>query len=172
MQRAKLGSKWFGKTKAQADIDTFAAHDGSETWDDAGAAQQIADQAVREIRTTIANQVRDGVAEYATNAQFAMRAEGGELIVGLNMSNHVAPLIVEISLTELINAALDEAYKAVATPDGQDILTALTVLNRGLSKITAALPQAPARPTTVAQPQQAQPKMRRPAVSNGSTVHG
>jgi hypothetical protein len=144
MARPKVGTKYFGKIPATIEgYDAFASHDGKQTWDDGNAAHDFLLKCAEDMKGIIADQVRDGVAEYSSKSQFAIRSDGKDLMIGLRLDNHIAPMILEVSLSDLINAGLEEAYKTIASQPSQDLLTGLASLGRAIAQVTQALPQTP-----------------------------
>jgi hypothetical protein len=174
--KSKPGQRYLGKLGARVvnGLQRFRAHDGTKTWSDGGATetvlksletvedsftqatQQLAGhrQALAgDVRTLVANQVRDAVADYAQDSEWATCVTDGQLCIAMNLSNTEATLIVQTPLRELINAGVAEAWKAAATPAGQDYLAAVFALGRELTKLEGqARKAATAPPPTTAPP--------------------
>lgn len=171
--KARAGQRYLGKIAAKVvnGLARFRAHDGTKTWSDGGASESVLQsletvedtltQAAQqfaghrkvlasEVQTLVANQVRDAVADYASDSEWATCVADGQLCIAMNLSNAEATLIVQAPLRELINAGVAEAWKAAATPAGQDYLAAVFALGRELTKLEAQVRRSAATPAPAA----------------------
>lgn len=130
----KVGHSWLGKLKSTVDKTLWSASAGVVGWDDGGAVEAEIAGSVKRIKRILSDQVREAVGEYATDGEFAMRCEGGQLYVGFRQWDAAGIMICEVPLTALINAAAAEAMASAGTGNSQEFLTAASRLSITLQK--------------------------------------
>lgn len=141
-----------GKIKAAglAGVKAWREHDARETWHPGDISALLApldDVKVRlqgDMEAHVADQVKEAVYEHTRDGVWFMGAsKEGRLLVGLDVGNEVAPLLVKVGLLDLMNATLKEAYGNIASQDSQDVVAALQAFVRQLSALKLE-PQRPA----------------------------
>jgi hypothetical protein len=125
-QPAKPAQRYFGKiTPKVAGYSDWITHDHAQHWGDGGAADELGKEVAQKARTIIAEQTREAVADYARDAQLALTAVRGHLVVAVKLENDGASMIIQVPLAELINAGINEAFKAAFDPGAQDFISTL-----------------------------------------------
>ncbi len=129
-QPGKPAQRFFGKMVAKvAGYGDWLIHDHAPHWGDGGAAddlgKEIGQTVTQRARTVIAEQTREAVAEYVKDAELALTASRGHLVVAVNMQNGGARLIMQVPLADLINGAIKDAFTNAYSPQSQEFLSAL-----------------------------------------------
>lgn len=178
-QTASALPRFYGSLQAAGTIgsDVFAAHDGTQSWDDGGIVQQVMDQAAgdlqnlisdaiermraqttTDVRAIVADQVRDAIHEYASNTKFDLTVIDGALCVACDMGNVAAVLHPYVPVSDLIGRA---SQMAASDPQFVSALTDLATRLMGFvtrapmpAQAPAPVPRAGGRLTAQPQPQQ------------------
>lgn len=172
----KVGSRFWGKVQAKIQgLKAWTEHDHSTSWDDGGVSEQLAQEITSDlsgrIKEVIADQTKEAVSEYARDAQFALGARDGQVMVGLNLASQGARIIVQVPLNELINAAVTDAYQQIAHPEAQAFVSALMKLAGDLGQLRNQM--ARPQPAPEAQPISTSPagsRATRPALKRRPAV--
>ncbi len=139
----KPGQKFFGKSRPKvAGYGDWLLHDHAEHWGDGGAAEELGKEVAVKARTMIAEQTREAVAEYAKDAELALSAHQGHMIVAVNMANDGARLVIQVPLADLINAAVTEAFKSAFAPASQEFISALISTSAQMANLRKELIEA------------------------------
>ena len=84
----KAGAKFWGKLQAKVHgLAGWNEHDHGASWDDGGASDALGRDVAEKAKRMIADQTREAVAEYVTDAAFAMGSVNGQLVVAINMAS-------------------------------------------------------------------------------------
>lgn len=162
-----LKSAWGAIAAKVAGLRDWRDHDGTKTWSDAGQAEKLFAEFLPKVQSVIAQNVKEGVADYAASGEYTLSVRDKTLWVDLRLWNDEATLVVGVPLRDIINKAVGEAYKAAgASPSAQEFLSHILSLSRDLSKMTAQMagPQHQAQqqaPVNFPDPRQIQPQARR-----------
>ena len=108
------GPKTYGGLKPSGTLgaDEFAQHDASKAWDDQGAAEALQLSLVPEVAAYGAEQARQAVLDYTSNAFGDVSAIHNELVFLLDFSNDKASYATFYKLTDMIKKAIVEATHA------------------------------------------------------------
>lgn len=147
---ARAATRWWGKVSAKvAGLKAWHDQDAqtwAQSWDDGGAADKLGASVAEDVRRIIAEQTKEAVAEYAKDAEFALGAVNGQLMVGVNLTSAGGRLIVNIPLNELINKAVQDAWGSAGAPAGQEFIAAILKLTTDMAQLRRAMTQ-PAQST-------------------------
>jgi hypothetical protein len=119
MRRAQLPAQpaqldYYGGLKPTGVIggEQFQTHDASATWNDGGRAAQLAAELTAALKTYGAEQARDAVLDYASDAWADGAMIDGKVAIVVDQSNEAAQFRVhwdlETLLKTIINDALDK----------------------------------------------------------------
>lgn len=135
----------WGKLAAKVSgLKDWREHDASRTWADAGEAARLFDKMLPEVQSIIANNVKEGVAEYAASGEYTLSVREGALWVDLRIWNDDATLVVGIPIRDLLNKGIAEAYPNIAAnPEAQEFFSLIASLGRDIAKITQVSPAGP-----------------------------
>lgn len=117
---------YYGGLKPTGSInaDGFRAHDAATTWDDHGRAVQLAQEIADAIKAYGAEQVRDGVADYNSDAYLDMSVIDDMAVIVMDSSNEAAQFHVYWSLEDLLSKSASDAIAAGDEAMVQAIYTA------------------------------------------------
>lgn len=133
---SRAGAKFWGKLQARVHgLTGWNDHDHGASWDDGGASDALGRDVADRAKQIIADQTREAVAEYVTDASFAMGSAGGQIIIAINMASAGSRLIVQVPLAELMNKALADAYASVAHPASQEFISAVLKTTGDMAKL-------------------------------------
>ena len=139
-----VGFKWFGKRAVDvSDTTAWTQHDATKTWSDGGAVRDsvtvAAQTLITDLERIVAENASASVAEYASAAEAGIRADGGEVVIGIRLYNDQAAMIVEVPLRRLIVDALTEMRPRLGVdPQAQGALSALAALGKSLASLVHA----------------------------------
>lgn len=139
-----VGFKWFGKRAVDvSDTGQWTQHDATKTWSDGGAVRDsvtvAAQTLIADLERIVAENATQSVAEYASAAEAGLRADGGEVIIGIRLYNDEASMIVEVPLRRLIVDALTEMKPRLGVDvQAQGALSALVALGQSLASLVRA----------------------------------
>ena len=85
----------------------FQAHNAIQSWDDGGVAEDLAKQ----LRTTIADQVKQAVGEYVADGRFEFVMAGDRILMAFHVANDLAYLKPYVDPIELLESAIADAEK-------------------------------------------------------------
>lgn len=171
-------SKLWGKIKSLglSGSKPWRDHDASKTWSDGGGAEEIVSrmQAATarlkdDIDALVFAQVKEAVLEHARDGTWFMGASKGQLLVGVDLGNQEAPLLIKVGLIQLMNAVLEEAYKTIHTPDSQEVASAITAFQRDMARLNLNPRPPEGQMETIAPPQPNKPPSgkRQPVITRG-----
>lgn len=150
-----VGYKWFGKRAVDvSDTRAWTQHDATKTWSDGGAVRDRVTAAttalISDLERIVAENASASVVEYASAAEAGIRADGGEVLIGIRLYNDEASMIVEVPLRRLIVDALTEMRPRLGVdPQAQGALSALVALGQSLASLTRANDQPPSVPAGI-----------------------
>jgi hypothetical protein len=135
----------WGKLAAKVSgLKDWREHDASQTWSDAGEAEKLLASFLPEVQRVIAENVREGVAEYAAAGDFALSVRDGALWVDLRIWNDKATMIVGVPIRDLLNQGIAEAYKSVgANPNAQEFISHVVALGKDINKLSMPTQRQP-----------------------------
>ncbi len=146
--RAMVGHKWFGKRDVDVlNVATWAQHDPTKSWSDGNAVRgkitTAAQSLIADLERVVAENVSSAVAEYAQSAQAGLRAEGGEVFIGIRLHNDEAAMIIEVPLRRLVIDALSEMRPNLTMDrEAQGALSGLVALGQALVGLVKPDPAA------------------------------
>ncbi len=158
------GPKSYGGRQPSGSIgaEEFAAHDGSKTWDDEGASQElvgrIADWMTPEIAALIADEVKRGVLEYLQGAFGEYTMVLDELVFLIDGSNNAVSFGTFYKSSDRLVQAIDEAEAAGDVHFLQGVgrhLEIGTARFQAVQSLSLAPPPARARPLREGNPKPA-----------------
>lgn len=132
----------WGKLAAKVSgLKDWREHDATQTWSDAGEAEKLLASFLPQVQRVIAENVREGVAEYAASGDFTMSMREGTLWVDLRLWNDRATIVVGVPLRDLLNQGIAEAYKSIgANPNAQEFMSHIHKLALDLNKLSQTTP--------------------------------
>lgn len=139
-----VGFKWYGKRAVDvADTSQWTSHDATKTWSDGGAVRDsvtvAAQTLIADLERIVAENATASVVDYASAAEAGLRADGGEVLIGIRLYNDEASMIVEVPLRRLIVDALTEMRPRLGVdPQAQSALSALVALGQSLASLARA----------------------------------
>jgi len=137
MSIAKVGRRWWGKATGSADASKWNEKDATGGWDDSGAVRKVLSKVETELKAVISEQVRSGALDYASDGEFALRAdEKGNIHIGFRVWDAAGAAICEVSIKDLINKSVDEASRHPTHQEAQQLLAGLKRLGILLSGAT------------------------------------
>jgi hypothetical protein len=158
-------SKLWGKIKnaAMAGVKPWREHDARETWN-SGDIDKLLEplgetkdhlldrldglrvQLRNDLDAHIADQVKEAVYEHARDGVWFMgMSKEGKLLVGIDVGNEVAPLLIKVSLLNLMNEALKEAY-AKPSPDSASVVSGIKDFARKMAHLHGQIEKGAATP--------------------------
>lgn len=137
MSIAKVGRRWWGKATGSSDASQWTQKDATGGWDDNGAIKKVLGRVESDLKAVVSEQVRSGALDYASDGEFALRAdERGGIHVGFRVWDAAGFAICEVSIKDLINKAVDEASRNPTHQEAQQLLAGLKRLGILLSGAT------------------------------------
>lgn len=141
---SKVGHRYFGKTPvAVENKDAWDRHDPAQSWSDGGEVKAILGEAMSKLERALSSQATMATVEFAESAEAALRAENGEVLMGLRMYSDASYFVVTVPLRKVIMAALAELKPILAgDPEAQAALSALVSMGRQLADLVPVKPPA------------------------------
>jgi hypothetical protein len=132
----------WGKQPAKVSgLKDWREHDATQTWSDAGESERLLASFVPQVQKVIADNVREGVAEYAASGEFSLTSRDGGQWIDFRIWNDHAAIVATANLRDLINAAIAQAFPQLgANPNAQECVSHLAALGKDLNKALATTP--------------------------------